>query len=132
MSITIYHNLRCSISRQTLRLLEQHGVTPTIVEYLTDVPSAADIERLIDLLGVDVRDVVRTGESTYTDLQLHDPNLGRAEIVQAIVDNPILLQRPIVVSDDRAIVGRPPNNVLSLLLFRPEPYNDVRHSCTLL
>ncbi len=132
MSITIYHNPRCSKSRQTLRLLEQHGVTPTIVEYLTDVPSAADIERLIDLLGVDVRDVVRTGESTYTDLQLHDPNLGRAEIVQAIVDNPILLQRPIVVSDDRAIVGRPPNNVLSLLLFRPEPYNDVRHSCTLL
>ena len=115
MSITIYHNPRCSKSRQTLRLLEQHGVTPTIVEYLTDVPSAADIERLIDLLGVDVRDVVRTGESTYTDLQLHDPNLGRAEIVQAIVDNPILLQRPIVVSDDRAIIGRPPNNVLSLL-----------------
>jgi arsenate reductase len=115
MSITIYHNPRCSKSRQTLRLLEQHGVTPTIVEYLTDVPSAADIERLVALLGVDVRDVIRADESTYTDLQLHDPNLGRTELVQAIADNPILLQRPIVVSGDRAIIGRPPDNVLSLL-----------------
>lgn len=115
MSITIYHNPRCSKSRQTLRLLEQHGVTPTIIEYLTDVPSAADIERLVDLLEIDVRDVIRTGESTYADLQLHNPKLGRTELVQAIVDNPILLQRPIVISGDRAIIGRPPDNVLSLL-----------------
>ena len=115
MSITIYHNPRCSKSRRTLQLLEQHGITPTIVEYLNDVPSAAEIERLVSLLGVDVRDIIRTGESSYTDLRLHDSNLGRTELLQAIVDNPILLQRPIVVSGDRAVIGRPPDNVLSIL-----------------
>ena len=116
MSITIYHNPRCSKSLQTLRLLEQHGATPTIAEYPTEVPSAADIERLVDLLGVDVRDVIRTGESSYTDLQLHDPKLDRAELIRAIVDNPILLQRPIIVSGDRAVAGRPPGNVLSIIM----------------
>ena len=115
MAITIYHNPRCSKSRQTLELLSDRGVTPVIVEYLTTPPDAATLNVILDKLGVEPREVMRKKEAPYDELGLSDPDLTREQLIDAMVANPILIERPIVVSGERAAIGRPPENVLTLL-----------------
>ncbi len=115
MTITLWHNPRCSKSRQTLELLHKKGVEPTIREYLKEPPGAAEIEKLMELVGGDPAELVRDGEAEFKALGRKKSDLTRADIVKAIAAHPILLQRPIVVAGKRAAIGRPPEAVLPLL-----------------
>ncbi len=115
MSVTIYHNPRCSKSRKTLALLEERGISPTIVEYLSTPPSTGELALILGKLQMEPRDVMRKGEEPYTDNNLADASVSRDALIQAMVDNPILIERPIVVNGDKAAIGRPPENVLDIL-----------------
>jgi arsenate reductase len=115
MTITIWHNPRCSKSRQTLELLRRRGIEPAIREYLKQPPSKAEVEKLIDLLGGDAKDLIRDGEPEFKTLGKRKAELGKADIAKAIARHPVLLQRPIVVAGKRAAIGRPPEAVLPLL-----------------
>lgn len=112
---TIYHNPRCSKSRAALDLLTAHGVEPTIVRYLDSPPDAATLAQLLDRLGLEPRALLRSGEDEYKALNLADPALGREALIAAMVAHPKLIERPIVVRGDRAVLGRPPERVLELL-----------------
>lgn len=113
--VIIYHNPRCSQSRQSLALLEDKGFHPEVIEYLTTPPSVAELKRIIKLLNIKPRELMRTKEKEYTLLNLDEPSLSDAELIQAMHDNPILIQRPIVIVDERACIGRPPENILEIL-----------------
>lgn len=116
MSITIYHNPRCSKSRETLALLEQQGFSPAVVHYLDTPPSAEQLQTLLKQLGFDdPRQLIRTKEAEYEELELDDPLLSDEELIDAMAAHPRLIERPIVVKDGRAVLGRPPENVLALL-----------------
>ena len=115
MDVTIYHNPRCSKSRATLKLLEQRGIAPDIVEYLKTPPDAATLGGLLDRLGIEPREAMRRKEAPYRENGLDDPGLGRDALIAAMVANPILIERPIVVAGDRAAIGRPPEAVLDIL-----------------
>ena len=115
MTVTIYHNPRCSKSRQTLALLQDRGVTPTVVEYLKTPPDAATLGDILAKLGCPPRQLMRVKEAVYRELGLGDENLSDADLIQAMVDNPILIERPIVLAGDRAALGRPPEAVLAIL-----------------
>lgn len=115
MTVTIYHNPRCSKSRQTLALIENRGIAPEVVEYLKAPPDAATLKRLLGLLGKSPREVIRKGEDAYRDNGLADPNLDDDALIAAMVANPILIERPIVVAGDKAALGRPPESVLEIL-----------------
>lgn len=115
MTITIWHNPRCSKSRQTLELLQKKGVAPAIREYLKQPPSKAEVETLIDLVGGDPTELIRDGEAEFKALGKRKSELGKNDIAKAIAAHPILLQRPIVVAGKRAAIGRPPEAVLPLL-----------------
>lgn len=111
----IFHNPRCSKSRQALSLLEAAGVTPTIVRYLEAPPTASELDRLLELLGMEPQQLMRTSEERYLELGLDRKQLSRTEAIRTLVENPILIERPIIVIGDRAIVGRPPDRVNDLL-----------------
>lgn len=113
--ITIYHNPRCSKSRQTLQLLEERGIDPSIVLYLENPPTRPELRALLKKLGIGARALLRRGEPEYAERNLDDPTLGEAALVDAMVACPKLIERPIVVRGDRAAIGRPPENVLELL-----------------
>lgn len=115
MSATIYHNARCSKSRQTLALLEENGVEIEIVEYLKTPPDAATISSLLQKLGLSPRELMRKGESVYKELELKNPDLSDDDLIAAMVEHPILIERPIVVIGEKAVLGRPPENVLDLI-----------------
>ena len=115
MNLTIWHNPRCSKSRQTLELLRSKSVEPAIREYLKDPPSNAEVEKLIDLVGGNPHDLIRDGEPEFKALGKKKADLGKADIAKAIAAHPILLQRPIVVAGSRAVIGRPADAVLPLL-----------------
>jgi arsenate reductase len=115
MTVTLYHNPRCSKSRQALELLRKHGVEPEIVLYLEKPPGKARLKELLRLLGMDPRDLMRKGEEVYKSLKLADPGLSEAKLIAAMVENPILIERPIAVAGRRAVVGRPPERVLEIL-----------------
>ncbi|MGD8407112.1 MAG: arsenate reductase (glutaredoxin) [Thiohalophilus sp.] len=115
MSLTIYHNPRCSKSRQTLELIEQQGFAPQIVEYLKSPPDRATLVQILDLLGLEPRDLMRKKEPEYKENNLDDQSLGRDELIDAMLEHPKLIERPIVVRDGKAIIGRPPENVLEIL-----------------
>ena len=115
MPIRLFHNPRCSKSRAALALLRQRGVEPEVVEYLKQTPSAAEIDRLLTLLGMQPRQLMRRGEAPYRELGLDDPGLSRAALIAAMADNPILIERTITVRGERAVLGRPPEKVLALL-----------------
>lgn len=112
---TIYHNPRCSKSRATLELLHEKGVTPQVVQYLETPPDTATLMQLLTFLGLEPRQLMRTGETEYTELHLADPHLSREALIQAMVDHPRLIERPIVVTNGKAVIGRPPEKVLELL-----------------
>ena len=115
MGVTIYHNPRCSKSRQTLKLLEDRGIAPVIVEYLKSPPEAAVLKEILAQLGMAPRDLLRKQEPPYKSLGLGQPSVSDAAIIEAMVEHPILIERPIVVADGKAAIGRPPEAVLALL-----------------
>jgi arsenate reductase len=115
MTITIWHNPRCSKSRETLELLKKKGVEPTVREYLRQPPSKAEVEKLLDMVGGEPTALIRDGEAEFKALKKKKAELSRADIATAIATHPILLQRPIVVAGKRAAIGRPPEAVLPLL-----------------
>ena len=112
--VTIYHNPRCSKSRQTLAILEEKGIEPTVIEYLTTPPSATDLASILSMLNLSPRELMRTKEDAYKDNNLSDDALTNDQLIQAMIDNPILIERPIVVRNDKAVLGRPPENVEGL------------------
>lgn len=113
--ITIFHNPRCSKSRQTLQLLNENGVEPEIVEYLKVGVCQDTVESLLSKLGVEPRAMMRTKEAEYKEQNLGDDNVSRDALINAIVATPKLLERPIVVNGDKAAIGRPPENVLDII-----------------
>ena len=115
MSVTIYHNPRCSKSRQTLALLQENKVAPTVVEYLRDPPDAKTLDAILTELGLEPRDLMRKKEAPYKELNLADETLSRTALVKAMVENPILIERPIVRRGGKAAIGRPPEAVLDIL-----------------
>jgi len=115
MSVTLYHNPRCSKSRQALQLLREHGVEPEIVEYLKTPPDVAALTGILERLGMEPRELMRTKEAEYRELGLDDPALTREQLIQAMVTHPKLIERPIVVGGKRAALGRPPEQVLEIL-----------------
>jgi len=115
MSIKIYHNPRCSKSRETLQLLRDRGIEPEIVEYLKTPPSEQELDAILQKLGMEPRDLMRKKEAPYDENDLLDPSLDRQALIQAMVRFPILIERPIVVNGDKAAIGRPPENVLPIL-----------------
>jgi arsenate reductase len=114
-SVTIYHNPRCSKSRQTLALLEEKGIKPKIVEYLKTPPSTAELKRILKKLGLGARDILRKGEPRYAELGLKGRDLKDDALIALMIENPILIDRPIVVSGDKAALGRPPEAVLKIV-----------------
>jgi len=112
--VRIYHNPRCSKSRETLALLREHGIEPEIVEYLKTPPRVEELEELLDKLGVEPHALLRSKEEPYARLGL-SPKSTRAQVAEAIAQEPILLERPVVVVGKRAAIGRPPEAVLALL-----------------
>ncbi|CAM2750827.1 arsenate reductase (glutaredoxin) [Vibrio mytili] len=116
MSVVIYHNPRCSKSRQTLELLEQNGVTPEVVKYLDNPLSVDQLKTLYAQLGFSsVREMMRTKESDYKDLGLGDASVSDEQLFQAMEQNPKLFERPVVVANGKAKIGRPPEQVLDIL-----------------
>ncbi len=115
MTVTIYHNPRCSKSRQTLDLLEARGITPKVVEYLKHPPSATELKAILKRLGIKPRELVRRGEPLYAELGLEDRELSEDDLIRLMVANPILIERPIVVSGAKASICRPPERVLDIL-----------------
>lgn len=119
-ALSIYHNPRCSKSREALALLQQQGLTPTVIEYLKTPPSLAELQQLQAQLGLPARELLRSGEEAYQALGLADTGLSETALLEAIVRAPQLLQRPIVRRDDdgRALIARPPELALQLLTPR--------------
>lgn len=114
--ITIYHNPRCSKSRDTLKLLTDRGIDPDVVLYLETPPDANTVKTLLRMLGMNsVRELLRSSETVYQTLNLADMSLSEDALVQAAVDNPILIERPIVIANARARIGRPPERVLEII-----------------
>ena len=115
MAIKIFHNPRCSKSRQTLSILADNEIDIDIVEYLKETPNKETLVKIINLLDIKPRDLLRKSEAVYKEKGLNNENLTDDDLVQYMLDNPILIERPIVFDDYRAIIGRPPENVLIFL-----------------
>lgn len=113
--ITIYHNPRCSKSRAALELLREQGMEPRIVEYLKDPPSETELARILKLLDMEPRELMRRKEEEYERENLDDPGLSRKQLIKALHDHPRLIERPIVLANGRAALGRPPESVLDIL-----------------
>ena len=114
-NVTIYHNPKCSKSRQTLQLLRDHGGEPTIIEYLKTPPTRQVLSNLLKMLNFKPRQLMRTKESTYRENNLGDENLTNTQLIDAMVKHPILIERPIVVANNKAVIGRPSENVREIL-----------------
>ncbi len=115
MAVVIYHNPRCSKSRETLALLEGKGVKPKIVEYLKEPPSAAELKAILKKLGLTPRELMRRKEPPYAALKLDNSKLSDDALIKAMVENPVLIERPIVVNGAKAALGRPPEDALKIL-----------------
>ncbi len=115
MKVRIFHNPRCSKSRETLQLLIEQGIQPEIIEYLKTPPSFAELEQILDKLNFQPRELMRTQEPEYVQLNLKDASLSREVLINSMMTHPKLIERPIVLTEDKAVIGRPPSAVLSLL-----------------
>ncbi len=111
----IYHNPRCSKSRHALQILNEQGIDADVVEYLKEPPDFDMLQKILQMLGIAPRDLIRKGEDLYKDLQLDRSELSDDELIQAMVDNPKLIERPIVIRNGKAVIGRPPEKVLDVL-----------------
>ncbi|WP_052282324.1 arsenate reductase (glutaredoxin) [Kluyvera genomosp. 1] len=115
-SVTIYHNPRCSKSRETLSLLKDNGIEPSVVLYLETPPDATTLRKLLKMLGMtSARELMRQKEDLYKSLNLADSQLSEEALIQAMVENPKLIERPIVVHNGKARIGRPPEQVLEIV-----------------
>ena len=115
MSVTIYHNPRCSKSRQTLSLIQEKGIDINIIEYLKTPPNISQLKQILKQLGYEPRQLMRKSEQIYKDLDLGNENKTAEDLVNAMAQNPILIERPIVLSGEKAAIGRPPESVLNIL-----------------
>ena len=115
MSITLYHNPRCSKSRSALELIRKNGIEPVIIEYLKTPPDPDDLESLIKASGMSARDFIRPSEPVYKALGLQDQSLTESDLILAMTKNPILIERPIAIAGNRVVIGRPPENILALI-----------------
>ncbi|MCW9009310.1 arsenate reductase (glutaredoxin) [Marinobacter sp.] len=111
----IFHNPRCSKSRQTLELLQQKGIEPEIIRYLETPPTEQELLHILDLLGCEPRELMRTKEAEYREQGLDNPDLSREALIRAMANTPKLIERPIVLANGKAAVGRPPENALDIL-----------------
>jgi arsenate reductase len=114
-NVTLYYNPRCSKSRAALKLLRERGVQPEVVDYLENPPDARQLDRILRLLGLEPRELMRRDESAYAECELDGAALTRDQLIQAMIDHPILIQRPIALKDDRAVLARPPSRVVEVL-----------------
>lgn len=115
MSALIYHNSRCSKSRATLAILEEKEIKFEVINYLEDAPTIEELKGLIVDLGIDARGLMRKGESEYKQNNLSDESLTEEELMDSMILNPILIERPIVRTDKGVVIGRPPENVLTII-----------------
>ena len=115
MSVVIFHNPRCTKSRQALQLLQEQGVEPDVVEYLQNPPSKSRLKQILKMLGMKPRDLMRRQEKEYKELGLDNESLTQEQLITAMVENPKLIERPIVISDKGIALGRPPENVKKIL-----------------
>ena len=115
MGTTIYHNPRCSKSRQTLALLQDNQIETDVVEYLKTPPSRETLVAILDMLGLEPRDLMRRKEPEYQELGLADESLERDQLIDAMLEHPKLIERPIVIKDGKAVIGRPPEKVLEII-----------------
>ncbi|MFT4560629.1 MAG: arsenate reductase [Gammaproteobacteria bacterium] len=114
MTVTIYHNPRCSKSRKTLEMLKDRGLSPIVIEYLNTPPDRATLQSILDKLNLEPRQLMRSKETVFDELNLSRVGLSAEVLIDAMVENPILIERPIVVSGDKAAIGRPPENINAL------------------
>lgn len=112
---TLYHNPRCSKSREALTLLETNGCKPEVILYLDTPPTTKQLKSLLAKLGINARQLLRKTEDIYKELNLGDEKLSEAALIKAMAANPKLIERPIFINGDKAAIGRPPENVLSIL-----------------
>ncbi len=114
-TIKIYHNPRCSKSRQTLEILQSRQQSPTVIEYLKTPPTVKELEHILNMLGMEPRQLMRTKEAEYQELDLDNDKLSRKQLIQAMVDHPKLIERPIVIHNNKAVIGRPPEKILEII-----------------
>ena len=115
MKVRIYHNPRCTKSRQTLELLKSRGIEPEIIEYLKTPPGKSRLKDILKMLGLEPRALMRKNEDEYKKAKLDNPKLSKDDLIAAMVKHPILIERPIVVANGKAAIGRPPEKVLEIL-----------------
>ena len=115
MSVTIYHNPKCSKSRQTLELLSAKGITPTIIEYIKNPPTVEKLKEILSQLGIAPRDLMRKKEDIYKELELGILSLSDKDLIDLMIEHPILIERPIVIANGKAVLGRPPEQVFDIL-----------------
>ena len=115
MFITIYHNPKCSKSRQTLKLLQEQGINPVTIEYLKNPPTVEKLKEILSLLGVSPRDLMRKKEDEFKELDLANSKLSDEDLIHFMVKHPILIERPIVLANGKAALGRPPEQILNIL-----------------
>ncbi|MCJ1885225.1 arsenate reductase (glutaredoxin) [Pseudomonas sp. LA21] len=113
--ISLFHNPRCSKSRGALELLEERGIQPEVIRYLENPPSAAELKALLGKLDIGARQLLRTGEDEYKTLDLANPALSDEQLIAAMASHPKLIERPILIVGDKAVIGRPPEKVLEIL-----------------
>ena len=114
MSVTIFHNPRCSKSRSSLAILNEQGLEPEIRLYLDNPPTEGELKSILAMLNIPARNLLRRGESEYKLLNLADPDVSEIDIIKAMTEYPRLIERPIVIKDGKAVIGRPPEKILSL------------------
>ena len=115
MSVKIYHNPRCSKSRQTLALLEEQGIEAEVIRYLETPLTKKELKSLLEMLGMTARELIRKNEAEYKNSELKDPNTSDEDLIRAMVETPKLIERPIVVNEGKARIGRPPEQVLEIV-----------------
>ena len=113
--VQIFYNPRCSKCRLTMDILNDRGVQTTVIEYLNTPPDTAELNKVLDILGLEPRDLMRKHETPYKENKLDNPDLSREQLIQAMIDNPILIERPIIINGNKATIGRPPEKVLDIL-----------------
>lgn len=113
--VKVFYNPKCSKCRLTMDILSDKGVDTSVIEYLNSPPNSAELNEVLDLLGLEPRDLMRKHETAYKENNLDDPDLSREQLVQAMIDNPILIERPIIINGNKATIGRPPEKVLDIL-----------------
>ena len=115
MTVKIYHNPRCSKSRETLSLLEEKGLSPDVTEYLKTPPDVETLTDILNTLNMEPRQLMRQHEAEYKENHLDNPDLTKEQLIQAMIDFPKIMERPIVVNNGKVAIGRPPVNVLDIL-----------------